>query len=247
MAAPPLHGSIEVVDVGFRYSPFAPLVLRKISLRVEPGQKVALVGRTGSGKTTLAMVLLGLFAPSMGEVRFDGMPLADLDLGSLRRQCGIVLQEPFIFNGSVRDNIAFNTDAPLAQVEAAARAACLHDDVMRMPMGYETRVGERGTALSGGQRQRLALARTLLQQPSILLLDEATSHLDAVTEGSIDANLSRLRCTRIVIAHRLSTVRDADVIVVLDNGTIVEQGSHAELLERGGSYARLVLTQTSAR
>jgi ABC-type bacteriocin/lantibiotic exporter with double-glycine peptidase domain len=243
-AAPPLQGGIELSHVSFRYSPDAPLVLQDISLRIEPGQKVALVGRTGSGKSTLAMLLLGLYVPVEGEIRYDGVPLGQLDYRWLRRQFGVVLQEPFLFSGSVRRNISFNhPELTLEQVEAAARLAEIHDDILLMPMQYETLVAEGGGALSGGQRQRLALARALASQPSILLLDEATSHLDTLTEARIDRNLSQLAGTRIVIAHRLSTVYNADQIFVLDRGRVVERGRHAELLALGGVYAELVGSQ----
>jgi ABC-type bacteriocin/lantibiotic exporter with double-glycine peptidase domain len=154
------------------------------------------------------------------------------------------LQDPSLFDDSVRRNIALGSpELTLADVEEAARLACLHDEIMQMPMGYETPVGERGAKLSGGQRQRLALARALASRPRILVLDEATSHLDVVTEGRVDENLDRLACTRLVIAHRLSTIRNADLIVVLDQGTIVDQGSHEELLNRNGLYAALVRQQ----
>jgi ABC-type bacteriocin/lantibiotic exporter with double-glycine peptidase domain len=247
-AAAPLQGGIELSRVSFRYSPDAPLVLQDISLRIEPGQKVALVGRTGSGKSTLAMLLLGLYVPVEGEIRYDGVPLGQLDYRWLRRQFGVVLQEPFLFSGSVRRNITFNhPELPLPQVEAAAKLAEIHDDVLQMPMQYETLVAEGGGALSGGQRQRLALARALASQPSILLLDEATSHLDTLTEARIDRHLSQLAGTRIVIAHRLSTIYNADQIFVLDQGRIVERGRHAELLALGGVYAELVGSQLAGR
>jgi ATP-binding cassette subfamily B protein len=246
-AAPQLTGRVELQHVSFRYTPDAPLVLRDISLTIEPGQTVALVGRTGSGKSTLAMLLLGLYTPTAGELRYDGVPLQELNYRTLRRQFGVVLQEPFLFSGSIRQNIAFNDPSlSLEQVMAAAQAAAIHDEIVRLPMGYETLVAEGGSALSGGQRQRLALARALAQQPTILVLDEATSHLDVVTERLVDQQVKRLACTRIVIAHRLSTIRHADLILVLDAGAIVECGSHEELLARSGHYAALVQHQLEA-
>jgi ABC-type bacteriocin/lantibiotic exporter with double-glycine peptidase domain len=245
--APRLSGRIEVDGLGFRYDPTSPWVLHDISLSIAPGQKVALVGATGSGKTTLGMLLLGLYEPTEGELRYDGLPLRELDYRGLRSQFGVVLQEPVLFSDSIRRNIAFaRPDLPLAQVEAAARAAAIHDEIARMPMGYETLVAEGGGGLSGGQRQRLALARALAGRPAVLLLDEATSHLDVVTEGRVEVALRGLACTRIVIAHRLSTVRDADLILVLDGGRIVERGTHAALVAAGGHYAALVLSQLSA-
>jgi ATP-binding cassette subfamily B protein len=239
-----LNGKIELIGVSFRYGSHTPWVLRNVSLTVEPGQTVALVGRTGSGKSTLAQLLLGLLAPTEGEIRYDGVPMSQLDLRTLRRQCGVVLQEPTLFSGSLRDNIALHDpEVPLEEVVAAARLAAIHDDIQQMPMGYSTRVAEGGAGLSGGQRQRLALARALAQRPSILLLDEATSNLDVLTEGQVQANLNQLACTRVVIAHRLSTVRNADVIVLLEDGSIAQHGSHERLLVQGGAYAQLVRNQ----
>ena len=238
---PRLTGRIELKHVSFRYDSNAPWVLRDISVTIEPGQKVALVGRTASGKSTLAKLLLGLYTPSEGEILYDGIPLQSLNYRTLRSQFGTVLQESFLFSGSIRQNIAFNDPSlSLEQVIEAARLAAIHDEIIQMPMGYETMVAEGGSGLSGGQRQRLSLARALAHQPAVLLLDEATSHLDTVTEQLVDENLKQIPCTRIAIAHRLSTVRNADMILVLDRGTIVEQGSHEELLVQTGHYAALV-------
>jgi ABC-type bacteriocin/lantibiotic exporter with double-glycine peptidase domain len=238
---PRLTGRIELKHISFRYDSNAPWVLRDISVTIEPGQKVALVGRTASGKSTLAKLLLGLYTPSEGEILYDGIPLQNLNYRTLRSQFGTVLQESFLFSGSIRQNIAFNDPSlSLEEVIEAARLAAIHDEIIQMPMGYETMVAEGGSGLSGGQRQRLSLARALAHQPAVLLLDEATSHLDTVTERLVDENLKQIPCTRIAIAHRLSTVRNADMILVLDRGTIVEQGSHEELLVQTGHYAALV-------
>lgn len=240
-APPRLTGQIEVHKLSFRYDPHGPWILRDISFTVRPGQKVALVGATASGKSTLARLLLGLYPPTAGTIRYDGLPLASLHYPALRQQWGVVLQEPFLFSGSIRQNIALNDPAvTLEMVIAAAQQAAIHEEILRMPMGYETLVGERGSGLSGGQCQRLALARAFVHQPALLLLDEATSHLDLATERQVDQQLAALACTRILIAHRLSTVRNADLILVLDQGEIVEQGTHEALLARGGYYAALV-------
>lgn len=242
--APPLTGQIELKNVSFRYNANAPYVLRNISLRIKPGQKIAIVGETGSGKSTLARLILALYEPTSGEITYDGLAAETLDYRSLRRQFGVVLQESFLFNNSVRRNIALNNPGlALSEVVQAANLAAIHDEIEAMPMGYETLVSEGGQGLSGGQRQRLSLARALAHHCSVLVLDEATSHLDTITEAEIYENLKSLNHTQIVIAHRLSTIRDADQIVVLHKGEIVERGSHQALLESDGYYAQLVHSQ----
>jgi ABC-type bacteriocin/lantibiotic exporter with double-glycine peptidase domain len=184
--------------------------------------------------------------PTEGEILYDGIPLRCLNYRALRSQLGVVLQEPFLFSGSIRQNIGFgNPDLGMAKIVEAARLAAIHDEIAVMPMGYETRIAEGGSGLSGGQRQRLSLARALSHEPAILLLDEATSHLDVVTENIVEQNLAQLDCTRIVIAHRLSTIHDADQIFVLEGGTGAEVGSHQELLAKDGCYAALVSSQTN--
>jgi len=241
---PRLKGSIELKNVSFQYDPHTPPVLKHISLRIWPGQKVALVGKTGSGKSTLGKLLIGLITPTQGEIFFDEIPLQMLNYQEVRRQFGVVLQEAFIFSGSVRANIAFNNpEMDLAQIIQAAQASAIHEDILKMPMGYETLLSEGGSVFSGGQRQRLALARALAHRPALLLLDEATSALDVTTERAVEQNLNRFSCTQIVIAHRLSTIRNADLILVLDQGQIVEQGTHQQLLQRGSFYAQLIKVQ----
>jgi ATP-binding cassette subfamily B protein len=189
-------------------------------------------------------LLLGLYLPTEGDIFYDGLSLRDLNWQELRRQFGVVLQESVLFSGSVLSNITLSN--PLLareRVVEAAKVAAIHDDIMAMPMGYDTFVSEGGSALSGGQRQRLAIARAIAHKPAIILLDEATSHLDVETERRVADNLRTLACTQIIIAHRLSTIRDADDILVLDQGTIVERGNHHDLLRRAGHYARLVHQQ----
>ena len=239
-----LSGRIEARDISFQYDSNCPLVLRDISFAVEPGQKVALVGPTGSGKSTLAALLLGFFQPTHGEILYDCVPLKKFNYRSLRGQMGVVLQDPILFSGSILQNISLsNPEISMEKVVEAATLAEVHEDISMMPMLYETMIAEGGTTLSGGQRQRLALARALVNQPKVLVLDEATSHLDVQTEAVVDKNLNTLSCTRIVIAHRLSTVRNADQILVLDKGRLVERGRHEDLMAMEGTYAALVNDQ----
>src|SRR5574338_34465 len=237
-------GAIELQNVSFRYNPKAPLVLKNISIKIEPGQKIALVGRTGSGKSTLARLLLGFHAPTSGTILYDGVPLEEMNYRTLRRQFGAVLQDPQLFSGSIRQNISFNDPAlPLEKIVETAKLAHIHDEIMALPMNYEAIIAEGSSTLAGGQCQRLSIARALAHEPAILLLDEATSHLDVLTEQLVEENLSSLSCTRIVIAHRLSTIRNADVILVLHEGEIVERGTHSELIERRKFYANLIQAQ----
>lgn len=242
--APRLSGCIELRNVSFRYSAQGPLAVKEVSLAIEEGASVAIVGPSGSGKSTLAALLLGLHRPSEGTIAYDGYSLAELDWRTVRRQIGIVPQHPYIFSGSIRENITLaDPKAPHAHIMAAARAACIHDAIAAMPMGYESLVADSGSSLSGGQNQRIALARALLHRPAILLLDEATSALDSKTERAVMDNLDTLRCTRIIIAHRLSTIANADQIVVMDAGRVVEVGTHDALLERSRLYQDLIAAQ----
>jgi ABC-type bacteriocin/lantibiotic exporter with double-glycine peptidase domain len=239
-----LTGRVEARGLGFRFSAGGPMVVEDVSFSLGPGEKLGIVGPTGSGKSTILMLLLGLYQPSAGEILFDDVPLSELDPREVRRWCGVVLQDSAVFGGSVRSNIELNAPGVSAeQIANAARLAGLAGDIERLPMGYETRVAEGGSNLSGGQRQRLAIARAVVTQPSILLLDEASSHLDVASEQRLNANLERLRCTRIVIAHRLTAVRTADHILVLDRGRVVERGTHRDLVRRAGAYAALAAAQ----
>ena len=240
---PALTGRIELDQVVFRYRPDAPEVLRGVSLNIKPGEVIGVVGRSGSGKSTLAKLVQRLYVPERGRVLVDGVDLALADASSLRRQIGVVLQENVLFNRSIRDNIALaDPGSPLEAVMRAAKQAGAHEFILELPEGYDTLVGEHGSTLSGGQRQRIAIARALITQPRILIFDEATSALDYESERIIQQNMKAI-CqgrTVIVIAHRLSAVREADRILVLERGQIVEQGSHAELLQhQAGFYSRL--------
>jgi ABC-type bacteriocin/lantibiotic exporter with double-glycine peptidase domain len=244
---PRLTGEIRLEGVHFQYDPNSPMVLQDINVHIKPGQKVALVGRSGSGKSTLGNLLLGLYLPTKGNIFYDGIPLHTLNYHEVRAQFGVVTQEANIFGGSIRENIALNyPDMPLEHVIRAGQLAAIHDDIMRMPMEYETMVSEGGNALSGGQRQRLALARAVAHSPAILLLDEATSSLDVLTERIVEQNIRRLPCTQIIIAHRLSTIRNADLILVVDQGKIVERGTHGQLLTHSGYYSQLIQSQLAS-
>jgi ATP-binding cassette subfamily B protein len=261
---PPVRGEIDFDEVLFAYpeatawdavSDSAPstgparakIALNGISLHIAPGTTVAFVGGTGGGKSTLLKLLLGFLRPSAGSIRLDGHDVAQLDPTELRRAIGYVAQEPFLTDGTLADNIAYGERAPDPdRVEAAARAAEAHDFIVKLPLGYASPVGERGAQLSGGQRQRIALARALYRDPAVLVLDEATSAVDNETEAAIARSLARIthQRTTLIVAHRLSTVRHADVIHVLEYGRIVESGTHDALVARGGTYAALWRLQT---
>ena len=238
--------ALELQDVSFRYG-YRANVLEKVSLRIPAGQTVAVVGESGSGKSTLLKLLLGFYAPTEGRILIDGTDLQDVALSSLRSRTGLVAQDPFIFNGTFRDNITLGRPGTsLDEVAAAARAAGLDEFIAGLPERYETLIGERGANLSGGQRQRLAIARALLRKPDLLIFDEATSHLDTATERAIQQNLQAALAdkTVVLVAHRLSTVKQAALIYVLHQGRVVEAGTHRQLLARRGWYASLWQAQT---
>jgi ATP-binding cassette, subfamily B, bacterial HlyB/CyaB len=244
---PPLKGRITLDDVTFRYRPDAQPVLRALSLDIAPGQIVGIVGRSGSGKSTLTKLVQRLYTPEQGRVLVDGIDIAMADVAQLRRQIGVVLQDNWLFNRSVRENIAITDPAaPLEAVMHAARLAGAHEFISQLPEGYDTVVGEQGSALSGGQRQRVAIARALFTNPRVLIFDEATSALDVESEAVIHRNMAAI-CqgrTVIVIAHRLSAVRRAHVTIVMDEGRIVEAGTHDQLVAQRGAYAKLWAMQS---
>ncbi|AWW36240.1 MULTISPECIES: NHLP family bacteriocin export ABC transporter peptidase/permease/ATPase subunit [Streptomyces] len=236
-----LHGHVELENITFGYSPLDKPLLSGFDLTVGPGRQVALVGGSGSGKSTVSRLISGLYTPWEGVIRIDGQRLEDIPRGALAASVSFVDQDVFLFEGSVRDNVAlWDPSVPDEAVVQALRDAALYDVVMRRPGGIRSRVEQDGRNFSGGQRQRLEIARALVRRPSILVLDEVTSALDAETELVVMDNLRRRGCACVVIAHRLSTVRDSDEIVVLQHGTIVERGRHDELVARGGAYAALV-------
>lgn len=243
---PAIQGHIRVEGVRFRYRMDGPEVLRNIDLEIKPGMVLGIAGRSGSGKSTLAKLIQRLYYPEAGRILIDGIDLALADPAWLRRQIGVVLQESFLFNGTIKDNIAFHyPQAQMDEIIHVARLSGAHDFIMELPEGYDTTVGERGVTLSGGQKQRIAIARALLTNPRILIFDEATSSLDSESEAIIQCNLRQI-CrgrTVILITHRLSTLRIADKIIVMDKGEIVESGTHDELMMRKGLYHHLQLQQ----
>ena len=251
---PPVEGHVRFESVSFAY--FGQhTVLSDVSFEARPGQVIALLGATGSGKSTIINLIPRFYDPTLGRITIDGHDIRHVTLGSLRDQVGIVLQETLLFAASIRENIAFGRpDASLEEVVAAAEAAQAHDFIMAMPQGYDTPVGERGITLSGGQRQRVAIARALLKDPAILILDDATASVDTATEHLIQEALRRLMApaggrarTSFVIAERLSTLRTADLILVLDRGRIVASGAHEEPLRTSGLYAEVYQHQVAEK
>lgn len=248
---PRLAGSIEFDQVSFRYRPDTPDVIRAVNTKIEAGQVIGIVGRSGSGKSTLTRLVQRLYTPDRGRIMVDGQDISIIDTTSLRQQLGVVLQENVLFTGTIRDNIALsNPILPIEHIIEAAKLAGAHEFICELPEGYDTRVGEHGTGLSGGQRQRIAIARTLISNPRILIFDEATSALDYESEQIIQENMRKICAGRtvLIIAHRLSAVRDADRILVMERGQIVEDGPHDQLLQKkDGIYAHLYQLQFNTR
>ncbi|SCY67684.1 ATP-binding cassette, subfamily B, HlyB/CyaB [Desulfoluna spongiiphila] len=245
---PPLTGKIDLVNVSFRYTPKSPLAVDDLSLLVTPGQTIGIVGRSGSGKSTLTKLVQRLYMPEHGRVLLDGQDISLLDPSWLRRQIGVVLQENTLFNRSIRDNIALaDPGMPMERVIQAAQLAGAHEFILELPCGYDTLVEERGSSLSGGQRQRIAIARALSTNPRLLIFDEATSALDYESEEIIQNNMKHIARGRtvLIIAHRLTAVRHADRIITMENGRLIESGTHSELLVRGGRYSELWKRQES--
>ena len=239
-----LSGAVQMQRVSFSYGPLDPLLIDGFDLTLHPGKRVALVGATGSGKSTLARLLLGLYPPAGGQVLYDGLPIGQIDRESFALSVAAVDQEIFLFEGSVYDNLTlWDPTIPYEDVVRAAKDACIHELIAARPGGYDSRVSEGGANFSGGEAQRIEIARALVRNPALLVLDEATASLDPVTEQQIDDHLRRRGCTCVIVAHRLSTIRDCDEIIMLDAGRVAQRGTHDQLISEGGLYAQLVSAQ----
>ncbi len=239
ISMPVICGAVSYENLCFRFNSSSQLQLKNINLDLAPGKFIGIVGQSGSGKSTLTKLLTRLYEPESGKITIDGYDISKVELHSLRRQIGMVLQDSILFDGTIQENIALaNPDATTEEIIEAAKIAAAHEFIMSLPQGYNTKVGERGSALSGGQRQRIAIARTVLQNPNLLILDEATSALDYQSEREVCFNLAQVFRNRTVffITHRLSTVKNADVILLLNQGTVAEQGTHQELMSLRGHY-----------
>ncbi|HOD02040.1 MAG TPA: ABC transporter ATP-binding protein, partial [Clostridiales bacterium] len=243
-----IRGDIDINELSFEYEPARPII-KKLNLSVKAGQMLGIVGKTGAGKTTISNLIARLYDVKEGSIKIDGIDVKELSLNQLRTNIGIVSQEIYLFIGTIADNIRYaNPEASYEDIISAAKAAHAHDFIMKLPDGYETKVGSGGQDLSGGERQRISIARTIIQNPKILILDEATAAMDTETEQKIQNSISQLKTgrTTVAIAHRLSTLRDADVLAVIDNGTLVEYGTYRELMNKKGEYYKLYKLQSEA-
>ena len=234
-----IDGEIKLENVSFKYSSFSPYILKNINMNVKKGQKVGIVGESGAGKTTLAKIIMGLYIPSDGTLQYNGIDLNQLNKPNLRNQIGVVTQNPYLFSDTIFENVKFNNPVSESQIIEACKIAQIHDDIINMPMGYNTILSENGSNLSGGQKQRLSIARAIVKKPSVIVFDEATNSLDTVKEKIIEDYLYSLNCTRIIIAHRLSSIINSDNIFVLDNGMIIGEGKHDYLINNNNKYRTL--------
>ncbi len=242
--AAPIQGRIEFREVSFRYPGRDVMALERISFTAEPGQRIAILGATGSGKSSLVQLIPGMYEPTEGTILIDGTDIRELDRKRLRRSIGYVPQEVMLFSGTIRENITWGReDATLEQIQTAARQAQIHDTIERQPQGYETRLGQRGVNLSGGQKQRLSIARALVRRPAILILDDSTSALDVRTEAALLKEISRLSCTTLLVTQKISSTMTADLILLLDDGRLIASGKHEELLQHSELYRRICESQ----